>query len=630
MKRLALFPLAGLAALSACTELHDSPVTPDAGLSPGAASLAVVDAYTGGPIHGAIFTTTPNGGIVNENVRYTDKREVYLDGGPPGHAPITAAGLPDGLYVFQITEPAGKVLLSEDPAKCRVVRVEGGVIVQLVKPADLPAPHGPLSNSYGPGRGTACHVQDAPDGAAGVSGRHDTNTDVDHGAEGAIVVQMMPFLNTPNPGGVYKAWMTPVQAYVAKGGKLDAQTNAIKSSGTVVGYARDAGFFAPLSRVKTDNFKVKENPPFIQVRKYSDLNKDGTLDAGDTEYTGWPVTVTETVDGGTVTNEYLTPTEKIAVPHNSTVTVCEEGLQDWKFSFALVGGAPVAVTTTTIDGKTFYCVNVTVGSGSSTVTIAFGNIKLVPKLEIAKTPSSQTVTSGESIVWGIQVSNTGEAKATGVIVSDVLPALAGGTYSPVPAGCTLSGYDLSCSVGELAAGASRSFVVTLQTTLGQGCSVVKNTATVNGDGGLSAVSQEVSATVTGCAGVFTPGYWKNHPEAQVLPQLLGGFSVGTNAMAKAIFDGMNCSSSSDLDAIGCLAGHLLAAKFNFANGGVQPQCAKAAVVAADVLLAALPYIGPTGTYGPLSASVRASAISTKDVLDGYNNSVNGLTCTGGS
>jgi uncharacterized repeat protein (TIGR01451 family) len=440
----------------------------------------------------------------------------------------------------------------------------------------------------------------------------------------------MPFLNTPNPGGVYKAWITPVQAYVAKGGKLDAQTNAVKSTGTVVGYARDAGFSAPLSRVKTDNFKVKENPPFIQVRKYTDVNKDGTLDAGDTEYTGWPVTVTETVDGGTVTNEYLTPTENIAVPHNSTVTVCEAGVEDWKFSFALVNGAPAAVTTTTIDGKTFYCVDVTVGSGPSTVTIAFGNIKLVPKLEVAKTPSSQTVTSGESIVWGIKVSNTGDGKATGVVVTDVLPSLVGGTYSPVPAGCTLSGFNLSCSVGDLAAGASRSFVVTLQTTLGQGCSVVKNTANASGNGGLSAVSQEVSATVTGCGGVFTPGYWKNHPEAQVLPQLLGNFSVGTNAMAKSVFDGMNCSSSSDQDAIGCLAGHLLAAKFNFANGGVQPQCAKAAVVAADAILAGLPYIGPTGTYGPLSASLRASAISTKDVLDGYNNSINGLTCTGGS
>ena len=41
---------------------------------------------------GAIFTTTPDGGIVNENVHYTAKKEVYLDGGPPPHAPAGAAG----------------------------------------------------------------------------------------------------------------------------------------------------------------------------------------------------------------------------------------------------------------------------------------------------------------------------------------------------------------------------------------------------------------------------------------------------------------------------------------------------------------------------------------------------------
>ncbi|MEJ2511268.1 MAG: hypothetical protein P8Y72_06680, partial [Anaerolineales bacterium] len=35
---------------------------------------------------GAIFTTTPDGTIVNENVRYESKLEVYLDGGPGPNA----------------------------------------------------------------------------------------------------------------------------------------------------------------------------------------------------------------------------------------------------------------------------------------------------------------------------------------------------------------------------------------------------------------------------------------------------------------------------------------------------------------------------------------------------------------
>ncbi|HKG94488.1 MAG TPA: hypothetical protein VKA84_21420 [Gemmatimonadaceae bacterium] len=624
MKRLTL--LAAAAVIVAAIACRGDTVAPSRE-SAAAPTLAVADAYDGGPIHGAIFTTTPNGGIVNENVRYADKREVYLDGGPPGQAPITAAGLPNGLYVFQITDPPGKVLLSDDPAKCRVVQVAGGVIVALVKPADIPAPYGPLSNTYGSGKGTACAIQDAPDGAMGVSGHHDTNTDVDHGAEGAITVQMMPFLDTPNPGGVYKAWMTPLKEYAAKGGKLDAQTKATTVQGKLVGYARDAGFAPPLSKVKTDNFKVKENPPFILIQKFSDLNANQTLDTGDTELIGWPVTVTEPVEGGTVTNEYTTPAGPIGLPQNSTVTVCEEELENWAFSFALVGGAATAATQTVVGTRTFRCVDVTVGTGN-TVVIAFGNIKLVPELTIEKTPSSQTVTSGESMAWGIKVSNVGTGKATGVSVTDRLPSLAGGTYTPVPLGCTLAGLDLACAVGDLAAGASKSFVVTLQTTIGQGCSIVYNTANTTGSGGLSAVSQQVSATVTGCGTPLTPGYWKTH-EAQttaLLPQTLGRFPVTTFSLAFSVFQAMNCSISSDLDAVGCLAGHLLATKLNFANGAAQPQCAKDAVKSADAFLTGISYLGPTKTYD-LTAEQRSTAIAIKDVLDRYNNNGTGTACS---
>ncbi|MGP8304659.1 hypothetical protein [Vibrio sp. YIC-376] len=63
-------------------------------------------------LSGAIFTTDPWGAVVNENVRYESKLEVFLDGGPGPHAPRTAAALPAGLYYFQVTDPSGKCLLS--------------------------------------------------------------------------------------------------------------------------------------------------------------------------------------------------------------------------------------------------------------------------------------------------------------------------------------------------------------------------------------------------------------------------------------------------------------------------------------------------------------------------------------
>src|SRR5229473_4618674 len=85
------------------------------------------------PLSGAIFTTDITGGVVNQN-SYATKcgaTGVYLDGGPGPSAPATAAGLPDGDYYFQVTDPSGKTLLSTDAVKFRQFHVSGGVISGL-------------------------------------------------------------------------------------------------------------------------------------------------------------------------------------------------------------------------------------------------------------------------------------------------------------------------------------------------------------------------------------------------------------------------------------------------------------------------------------------------------------------
>src|SRR6476659_6824945 len=80
-------------------------------------------------LSGAIFTTTADGSRVNANI-YAAKEDVYLDGGPGQNAPAKAAGLPEGDYYFQVTDPSGKTLLSLDPVECRSFHVSAdGVIV---------------------------------------------------------------------------------------------------------------------------------------------------------------------------------------------------------------------------------------------------------------------------------------------------------------------------------------------------------------------------------------------------------------------------------------------------------------------------------------------------------------------
>jgi len=168
---------------------------------------------------GAIFTTLADGSEVNVN-QFPSKEDVYLDGGPGIGAPPTAAGLDDGTYVFQVTDPPGKVLLSTDPAHCRRFTVSGGVISGVV-----------------------------PDAC-----QHLTGFDVDHGA---TTVQLMPYDDTPNPGGVYKVWVVRVEDFLAGCAEL-GQNDGLN----VVDCGRAAGNahgFVP-GHTKTDNFKVREVP----------------------------------------------------------------------------------------------------------------------------------------------------------------------------------------------------------------------------------------------------------------------------------------------------------------------------------------------------------------------------------
>jgi hypothetical protein len=160
-------------------------------------------------VSGAIFTTLPDGSEVNFNI-YSANTDVYLDGGPPVGAPAGAAGLPGpGTYVFMVTDPSGKTLLSTDAAQCREFTVDvNGVINAAVGPC----PH--------------------------VTGLNN-NTQL-----GATTIQLMPFANTPNKGGVYKVWATALTNYACY-----PNLAAVDCAGGTHG-------FAP-SLSKTDNYKIR-------------------------------------------------------------------------------------------------------------------------------------------------------------------------------------------------------------------------------------------------------------------------------------------------------------------------------------------------------------------------------------
>jgi hypothetical protein len=202
-------------------------------------------------VSGAIFTTTVDGSVVNSNL-FTSKCAVYLDGGPGPNAPAKAAGLPDGDYYFQVTDPSGSQLLSTDPVSNRRFQVANGVIVAYTGVGGLP---------------------------------HPTGIDQDHSELGAITVALAntdcpaDFLTSPNNGGVYKVWATPV-------GDFDGDPTQVDNA---CGNGCFHGFVP--SKSKTDNFKVQASAPtfcLTIVKQFRD-GEDGTFRL----YSGWQMSVTD-------------------------------------------------------------------------------------------------------------------------------------------------------------------------------------------------------------------------------------------------------------------------------------------------------------------------------------------------
>src|SRR5262249_5380181 len=193
----------------------------------------------------------------------------FLNGGPPPNAPCTSAGLPDGCYVFQVTAPPGggpEVLLSHDSIHQRFIEVSGGLFVHDTTGACAAAAAalthcGPCGTDPGRCTPTGDVVNTSGLGDPG----HDAGVGKCSGTVAAnISVRLMPYCDTTNPGGVYKAYVTPVSAYD-------------NTCGGAFGFIHDNS--------KTDKFPVRSThtpPPAQQGEfrpcKFGDADAAGSLD----------------------------------------------------------------------------------------------------------------------------------------------------------------------------------------------------------------------------------------------------------------------------------------------------------------------------------------------------------------
>jgi uncharacterized repeat protein (TIGR01451 family) len=222
-------------------------------------------------------------------------------------------------------------------------------------------------------------------------------------------------------------------------------------------------------------------------------------DGQTTAVPGQPLTYTITASnagpnhapGASVTDvlpgELLSRTWSCVASPGSSCTGSGTGNIDDTVNLAVGGNATYTVTGTVDAGAT--------GSLSNTATVTspptipdpnpannsatdVDTLAPTADLSIVKTDSADPVSQNDPLTYVVTVKNTGPSNATGVTVTDTLPA--GVTFVssvPGPPTCNLSGATLTCGLGALAAGASAT--VSIDTTVSVASGLLVNSTTVS-------------------------------------------------------------------------------------------------------------------------------------------------------
>jgi hypothetical protein len=194
------------------------------------------------PISGSMFTVGAGG----PRQLFSSKTGVYLGAGSASAFCQPAAFLPDGTYVFQVTDRTGETLLSTDPASERTVTVQGGVI----------ASYDGTTHAVGP-RATC----------------------------GSLTIGLAPFNDAGTRDAGYVVWLTPSADFEGQPSQVDV----------VCGAGCFHGFRPESSRAVF--FRVEDKPSCpatfcVSGVKFEDLNGNGLQDSGEVPLGGVEIRVT--------------------------------------------------------------------------------------------------------------------------------------------------------------------------------------------------------------------------------------------------------------------------------------------------------------------------------------------------
>jgi choice-of-anchor C domain-containing protein len=113
------------------------------------------------------------------------------------------------------------------------------------------------------------------------------------------------------------------------------------------------------------------------------------------------------------------------------------------------------------------------------VTVADRSIEADADLALAKADSPDPVRVGQPLTYTLTVTNRGPSAATGVTLTDTLPArVTFESADPSQGSCNQSGGTVGCDLGSLAGGADATVTIVVTPTI---AGTLTNTATVTGD-----------------------------------------------------------------------------------------------------------------------------------------------------
>jgi uncharacterized repeat protein (TIGR01451 family) len=219
------------------------------------------------------------------------------------------------------------------------------------------------------------------------------------------------------------------------------------------------------------------------------VNQGGGLMSHGTQYDWLAVLVPglTTVDGGSSDDLYFTPEGAAAFPG---LTVSDINAGPWHNHFeGNFGGLQILVRSSNVDDNTGADAAVILGGASVSLTVQPAD------LAVSKTDAADPVTVGQRVRYFVNVTNNGPNAATGVTLSDTLPANVSDVATSASQGtCTVAAGKVTCNLGTIASGATALVVISAK-TLSAG--TLTNSASVaGGQPDPNTANNAASATTT--------------------------------------------------------------------------------------------------------------------------------------